>query len=193
MAKVKYVQGKKASYLALGVYSDQSLYFCTDTHELYKGSHLYSDGIRFVQNYASLPEFNVAADGILYYCKDTGSCYVLNEARDAWLAVLHGIDNDTIGVNGDGLLAVTAVPIAKVTGLTDELQRVEAAVAAASKVATAETAGVVKPGDEFAVDEDGTISLVSVSADKVAGLEDRLSKIENAIDALDNSVTWENI
>ena len=96
MAKVRYVQGKKASYLALGSYDPMALYFCTDTNELFKGDQLYSDGVRIVLNYASLPAFNVAADGILYYCKDSGAGYVLNEERTGWLAVIHGIDNETI-------------------------------------------------------------------------------------------------
>lgn len=180
MAKVRYVQGKKASYLALSSYDPLALYFCTDTNELFKGDQLYSDGVRIVLNYASLPEISVAADGILYYCKDSGAGYVLNEERNGWLAVIHGIDNETIELNDNGLMAVAAVPIAKVTGLTDELQRIEALAVAGGSVATAETAGIVKPGSEFSITEDGTLSLSAVAITKVTGLEERLAAVEQA-------------
>lgn len=181
MAKVRYVQGKKASYLALGSYDPLALYFCTDTNELFKGDQLYSDGVRIVLNYESLPAFSVAADGILYYCKDNGCGYVLNEERNGWLAVLHGIDNETIGLNENGLMAVVAVPIEKVTGLAEELQRIEQVVVAGGSIATADTAGIVKPSSEFAVTEDGTMSLVAVEIAKVVGLEERLSAVEQAV------------
>ncbi|MBR6632444.1 MAG: hypothetical protein IKK89_10960 [Alistipes sp.] len=181
MAKVRYVQGKKASYLALGSYDPMALYFCTDTNELFKGDQLYSDGVRIVLNYASLPAFNVAADGILYYCKDSGAGYVLNEERTGWLAVIHGIDNETIELNDNGLMAVAAIPIAKVTGLAEELQRIEAVAIAGGSVATTETAGIVKPGNEFAITEDGTLSLNAVAITKVTGLEERLSAVEAAV------------
>lgn len=193
MAKVRYVQGKKASYLALGSYDPLALYFCTDTDELFKGDQLYSDGVRIVLNYESLPAFSTAADGILYYCKADGSGYVLNEARNGWLTVIHGVDNESIELNDSGLMAVAAVPIAKVTGLADELKRIEAVAVAAGEIATAEQAGIVKPGSEFAVGEDGTLSLVAVEISKVTGLEDRLTVIEKAVAALEASVAWENI
>lgn len=181
MAKVRYVQGKKASYLALSSYDPMALYFCTDTNELFKGDQLYSDGVRIVLNYESLPAFNVAADGILYYCKTTGAGYVLNEERNGWLAVIHGVDNDTIALNDNGLMAVAAVPIAKVTGLADELKRIEAVAVAGGSVATAESAGIVKPGSEFSITEDGTLSLKAVAIEKVTGLEERLTAVEQAV------------
>lgn len=181
MAKVRYVQGKKASYLNLGSYDPLALYFCTDTNELFKGDQLYSDGVRIVLNYASLPEFSVAADGILYYCKSNGCGYVLNEERNGWLVVIHGFDNDTIGLDDNGLMAVMAVPIAKVTDLADELQRIEALAIAGGSIATMEAAGIVKPGDEFVVAEDGTLSLSAVGIAKVTGLEARLAAVEQAV------------
>lgn len=183
MAKVRYVQGKKAKYLALSSYDPMALYFCTDTNELFKGDQLYSDGVRIVLNYESLPKLEVAADGILYYCKTNGCGYVLNEERNGWLTVIHGIDNETIGLNENGLMAVEAVPIAKVTGLAGELQRIEALAIAAGEsasIATRETAGIVKPGSEFNIASDGTLSLSAVAITKVTGLEERLSAVEKA-------------
>lgn len=178
MAKVKYIQGKKASFLALKNYDPFALYFCTDTNELFRGDQLYSDGVRIVLNYESLPAFNVAADGILYYCKSNGCGYVLNEERNGWLPVIHGVDNDTISVNEHGLMSVEAVPIGKVVGLAAELQRIESIVVSGGTTATPDTAGVVKPGSEFNVASDGTMSLVAVEIAKVTGLEERLSAVE---------------
>lgn len=181
MAKVRYVQGKKASYLALGSYDPLALYFCTDTNELFKGDQPYSDGVRIVLNFASLPAFNVAADGILYFCKENGCGYVLNEERNGWLTAIHGVDNETVGLNDTGLLAVKSVPISSVANLESELQRIEAVALAGGSFATIEKAGIVKPGSEFAVAADGTLSIASVGIEKITGLADRLSAVEQAV------------
>lgn len=179
-AKVSYKQGTKQTYLGLEKKLDSALYFCTDTKELFKGNDLYSDGLRIIAGYSDLPAFAVAADGIVYFCEDSGCGYVLNTARNAWLQVIYGVDNATIGINENGLLAVKAVGITSVTGLTDELQRIEALVAGGAAIATKETAGIVKPGIEFEVSSDGTLSLNAVSIEKVTGLSERLSAVESA-------------
>lgn len=181
MAKVRYVQGKKASYLALGSYDPLALYFCTDTNELFKGDQLYSDGVRIVLNFASLPAFNVAADGILYFCKENGCGYVLNEERNGWLTAIHGVDNETIGLNENGLLAVKSVPIGSIANLETELQRIEAVALAGGSFATVDKAGIVKPGSEFVVAADGTLSIASVGIEKITDLVDRLSAVEQAV------------
>lgn len=134
MAKVLYKVGTKATYLSLATRQDNALYFCTDTRELFKGNDLYSDGLRIVANYDALPEFAKAADGILYFCKDTGCGYVLNETRDGWLSVVHGVDNETVEINAGGLIAVKAVPLTKVTGLTDKLQAIDQKILGSEEV-----------------------------------------------------------
>lgn len=48
-------------------------------------------------------------------------------------------------------------------------------------IATKEQAGIVKPGEEFVVGEDGTLSLNAVETTKIAGLDERLSAIEKAV------------
>ena len=35
-----------------------------------------------------MPEFNVAADGIIYYTEDTQNGYLLNSTRDGWVKVI---------------------------------------------------------------------------------------------------------
>ena len=182
--KVSYKYGTKQTYLGLPEHLSNALYFCTDTKELFKGDDLYSDGLRIVANFDALPEFAVAAEGILYFCEDSGCGYVLNAARDRWLIVIHGVDGKSIEINSDGLMSVKAVEIGKVTGLTDELSRIEALIAAGGggevSIATKELAGIVKPGDEFDISEDGTLSLSTVEITKVTGLEERFAAVEQA-------------
>lgn len=177
--KVSYVQGKKSSYLALTSRSSSSLYFCTDTKELFKGDDLYSDGLRIVSGYDALPELSIAAEGILYFCEDNGNGYVLNTSRDSWIPVIHGVDNETIHINSDGLMSVKSVPISVVNGLEERLVEIEQ-TASLVTIATKEVAGIVKASDEVTVDTDGTMKLAPVQIGKVVGLEERLANIEAA-------------
>lgn len=124
-SKVIYKHGTKETYLGLTSRLSNALYFCTDTKELFKGDDLYSDGLRVVNNYLSLPLFPLAADGILYFCEDTGCGYVLSASRDSWIQVLSGVDNDTIELNEDGLITVKSVDMNRVSGLSDALSLTE--------------------------------------------------------------------
>lgn len=182
--KVSYKQGTKATYLGLSEHLSTALYFCTDTKELFKGDDLYSDGLRLVGSYAELPSFTVAADGILYFCEDSGCGYVLNAARNGWICVIHGVDGETIAVNASGLLSVKTVPVSSVAGLDEHITSiVEQEVSELTPevgIATSEQAGIVKPGAEFNVDAEGTLSLEAVEIAKVTGLEERLTNVEAA-------------
>lgn len=106
MPVVSYKQGTKAQYLGLVSRDPYALYWCTDTKELFKGDDLYTDGLRVVNNKASLPSFEIAAEGKVYFCADTGSAFVLNSTRDNWVQVLAGVDGTTIRINESGLLEV---------------------------------------------------------------------------------------
>lgn len=178
--KVLYKHGTKQTYLGLAERSPNALYWCTDTKELFKGDDLYSDGVRLVESYAGLPAFETAADGILYVCKDNGNGYVLDEARSAWIQVIFAVDNETIEVNENGLIAVKQVPIGSVDGLETRLAAIEGSVVAGAPIASNETAGIVKASAEVAVAEDGAMSIVSITQSKVDGLESRLDSIEAA-------------
>lgn len=168
--KVLYKKGSKATFLGLAKRDANTLYFCTDSKELYKGNDLYSDGLRVVPGYSKLPLAAEAADGKLYFCADTGNGYVLNDARDGWRSVFYGFDGDTIGLNNDGLLAVKAIPISHVTGLADELERIEKDV----------VSGGMKPGKEFQIGETGELELKAVEIAKVTGLNERLTELEKS-------------
>lgn len=180
--KVSYKQGTKATYLGLTEHLSSALYFCTDTRELFKGDDLYSDGLRLVASYAALPAFSAAADGILYFCEDNGCGYVLNTARNAWICVIHGVDNETLEIGSNGMMQVKAVPVSSVSGLdshvTTLVEKTVGEMGVTGSVATPDEAGTVKPGSEFAVGEDGTLTLEAVEIAKVTGLEERLSNIE---------------
>ncbi len=123
-AKVLYRQGTKNTFLGLTERLPNALYFCTDSKELYKGDDLYTDGIRFVADADALPTLATAADGVIYYCNDTGIGRVVNSTRTAWRIVLHGVDNTTVQYDDHGLLAVKAVPTDKITGFDDAVQKI---------------------------------------------------------------------
>ncbi len=176
---VFYYQGTKSAYRNI-VKSSDTLYFCTDTKELFKGDDLYTDGLRLVENYASLPVFDVAAEGKLYICEDTGSGYVLNSQGNGWINVIFGADNDTIEINKDGLLAVKAIPISSVTGLEERLQAIEMDPSVVP-IATNKVAGKVKASDEVLVSVDGTMSIGLINKDKINGLNDALEEIEQSM------------
>lgn len=180
MAKVLYKQGTKATYLSLESHLETALYFCTDTMELFKGDDLYTDGLRVVATFDALPDFNKAAESKLYFCTDTKNGYVLNETRDGWNQVLYGIDNETISINDSGLMTVNKIPISAVQGLEARLDEISQDAGVAPPVATHTTAGLVKPGDEFDIAEDGTLSLQAIPIEKVSDLAERLSNIESA-------------
>lgn len=183
-SKVLYKQGTKATYLGLSEHLSTALYFCTDTCELFKGDDLYSDGMRLVDSYDALPTFAVAADGILYFCKNNGCGYVLNEARDGWIPVIHGVDQETLEIGEQGLMRVRSVPVSKVTDFESTVETiVEREIGELSfqvDIATAEKAGIVKPGPDFTITEDGTLGLAEIAIEKVTGLSERLSNIEMA-------------
>ena len=55
--------GTKAAYAAIASKSEDALYFCTDTRELFKGSALYTEPVRFLSG-SDLPA--AKAQGVLY-------------------------------------------------------------------------------------------------------------------------------
>ena len=86
MANVRFVRTTKEKQVNRGTYDKNALYFCSDSREMYRGDQLLTDGVRVVE---TLPDFNVAADGILYFIEETKNGYVLNAARDGWLQIVY--------------------------------------------------------------------------------------------------------
>ena len=131
--------------------------------------------MRIVDSADALPAPEIAADGKIYYCKDSGICYVLNEARNGWFTPFLGYDNETIAPDASGLLTVKTVPLSRVTGLQDELKRLEGKIEAGG-------GSNLKPGDEFSVAQDGTFSVKALDVRKITGLETRLNSLENSLE-----------
>jgi len=186
--KVIYKQGKKETYLSLLTKAPNALYFCTDTKELFKGSDLYTDGVRFVESAAKLPSLVTAAEGKLYVCSNSGSGYVLKEDRSGWVQVIFPPDNETLEVKTNGLIGIKAVPISMVSGLSDKLDEIESKIdAGGSAIASHEKAGAVKPGNEFSIADDGTLEVTSIESSKVDGIEELVSSI------VDTKLVWESM
>ena len=88
MANVRFVSTTQEKQNNREEYDYNALYFCKDSGALYRGNQLLSDGARIVSSYSDLPEFNVAADGIIYYAEDTQNGYLLNITHDGWVQVI---------------------------------------------------------------------------------------------------------
>lgn len=88
MANVRFISTTQEKQNNREEYDYNALYFCKDSGALYRGNQLLSDGARIVSSYSDLPEFNVAADGIIYYVEDTQNGYLLNITRDGWVQVI---------------------------------------------------------------------------------------------------------
>lgn len=172
--KVIYRIGTKETYLGLEPKNPYNMYYCYDTRELYRGYDLVSDGVRVVDSKSLLPDYSVAADGILYFCKDNGTGFVLNNSRDGWIQVVKGIDNETIGLNEYGLMYVKSVPLDIAADI----------VASAKTIATKESLGMVMASDEILVGETGAMSIGKIAMSKVDGLEEKFKNIEDAGSAL---------
>lgn len=86
---VRFVRTTKEKYLNRDTYDEFALYFCTDTGEIFKGSDVYTDGIRVVPTYANLPQCPCAADGVIYYVADTKNGYMMSHDRSEWLQIIY--------------------------------------------------------------------------------------------------------
>lgn len=88
MANVRFISTTQEKQNNREEYDYNALYFCKDSGALYRGNQLLSDGARTVSSYSELPNFNIAADGIIYYTEDTHDGYLLNITRDGWVKVI---------------------------------------------------------------------------------------------------------
>lgn len=86
---VRFIKTTKIKYLNREIYDENALYFCQDTNEIFKGSQVYTDGIRIVQTKAELPECNCAPDGVVYYIRETRNGYTLSPDRTEWLQTIY--------------------------------------------------------------------------------------------------------
>ena len=95
MANVRFVSTTQEKQNNREEYDYNALYFCTDSVALYRGNQLLSDGARTVSSYSELPNFNIAADGIIYYTLDTQNGYLLNQNKDGWILIINSNNEET--------------------------------------------------------------------------------------------------
>lgn len=89
MANVRFIRTTKQKYVNKDTYDENALYFLTDTAEFARAGQLLTDGARMVPTYADLPNFNLAADGVIYFTMDTNNAYIMNPDRNDWLQVIY--------------------------------------------------------------------------------------------------------
>lgn len=98
MANVKFYSGTRAQYDSLLTHNPLALYFCDDTGELFKGDICLSDGIRIVPTRADLPELSCAADGIVYFVRDSRNGFMVSPDRTEWLQTIYSPVHDAYTV-----------------------------------------------------------------------------------------------
>ena len=98
MANVRFIKTTKIKYLSRDTYDENALYFCQDTNEIFKGSAVYTDGIRVIPTKADLPDCKCAADGVVYYITETRNGYTLSPDRTEWLQTIYAPVTDAYTV-----------------------------------------------------------------------------------------------
>lgn len=89
MANVRFIRTTKQRYVNRDTYDEDALYFLTDTAEFARAGQILSDGARMVPTYADLPNFNLVADGVIYFTMDTNNAYIMNPDRNGWIQVVY--------------------------------------------------------------------------------------------------------
>ena len=107
---VRFVRTTKEKYLNRETYDIYALYFCEDTGEMFKGSSLLTDGVRVIPTFDDLPQCPCAADGVIYYVKETRNGYMMAPDRSGWLQTIYApaINVDSIP-EGEEYNVVTTV------------------------------------------------------------------------------------
>ena len=95
---VRFFGGTKREYLSIAKHNPQALYFCQDTQELFWGDLCLSDGVRVVETKLDLPLRSDAADGIVYYVRQTRNGYTLSPDRTEWLQTIYAPATDAYAV-----------------------------------------------------------------------------------------------
>ena len=123
---VRFFVGTKQQYRSILKPSIEALYFCEDTHELYWGDKLLSDGLRVIPTFNDLPKVEEAAEGIVYYVTETRNGYVVSPDGTTWLQTIYAPAKDAANVPEEEIYnTVTTVGAvrdieAKIYGYIDE-------------------------------------------------------------------------
>lgn len=105
MSQVQFLYGPKQTYEALSVKNDNTLYFLTDTYEIYKGNDLYTRSYEIAESAADVV---TAKENYLYVFKKTGQLAIYNGTFYEYLTPPIS-SNDILGGNENDIPTVGAV------------------------------------------------------------------------------------
>lgn len=183
MANVKFYAGTRAQYDSLVSHNPLALYFCDDTGELFKGDICLSDGIRVVPTHADLPELPCAADGIVYFIRNSRNGYMVSPDRTEWLQTIYAPVNDAYIVPDDEIYN-TVTTVGAVRDIEAKIyKRIEevASGGATANLTPVDGSLIIKdntidigisaePGNALTKKEDGLYVGTSTSGNYAAGL-----------------------
>lgn len=114
---VKWAVATKASFAGLGAKDANTIYFLSDTFEIFKGANAYAKGVEAFDGIAARPA--VGAEGRLYIDSTNKAGYVY--ANNAWTQVLAGVATEVVAdsadvVTGGAVKTYVDAQIADVTG-----------------------------------------------------------------------------
>lgn len=112
---IAYKTGTRDQYNQQGSYDDKTLYWCTNTGELFKGMQPYGGGLRKIEDHTAL---SAKAEQVIYLEPD-GSGWAYEYATDKWTQVIYPITTVIDATSTD-----EQVPTAK--AVYDALQQVQA-------------------------------------------------------------------
>lgn len=161
---VLFVRTTKQKQLARETYDNNALYFCIDSKEFYRADQLLSDGVRVVASYDSLPTFDVAADGILYFVEDTKNGYVVNTARNGWLQVVYAPTGGDI--NTDDVVLTVKEEILQTVYTKEEIDNMTFGASIQSIVFAG--AEMTEADGVFSIDRETALDALGINADDVA-------------------------
>lgn len=96
--ELTYKYGSQAKYDAYLEYNSETLYWCTDTRKLYRGSEDYTEAVRFVPDHATLL---TPARGVLYIEPSGAGWVYVKDAEtetDTWKPVFQGGNDAESGI-----------------------------------------------------------------------------------------------
>jgi hypothetical protein len=163
---VRFFAGTKREYLSLTKHNPQALYFCEDTNELYWGDRCLSDGVRVVETKNDMPTLASAADGIVYYIKQTRNGYTLSPDRTGWLQTIYAPATDAYEVPESEIYnTVTTVGAVRDVEkrLTDKIDDIEKPdLSAYAKKTDLPTGYLTAIPDEYITEAELTVELAKV-------------------------------
>ena len=175
---VKWAVATKASYTGLGAKDANTIYFLSDTFEIFKGEAAYAKGVEVFAGVAARPA--VGAEGRLYIDSTNKAGYVY--ANNAWTQVLAGVATEVAQdsadlVTGGAVVTYVAEQINEVTGgaLTDVVYNQdtkELSVTKAGQTTTKKITGVAT-GMSYA---DGVLKITDVEGADVASVNLELER-----------------